>query len=602
MPKIVVDTSIIVNGQIIKKIESGELKDAEIIIPTAVLDELQSQAAQKKEQGFVGLEEIKKLQEFSQKGLTIRFDGKRPSLEEIRLAQHGRIDAIIKDVAKQNDATLYTSDYVQSLVAQAEGVPVSYIKPEEKHTQLEFSRFFDPDTMSVHLKEGMKPRAKRGRPGSFKLVEIDDVTLSHDYMHNIATQILEASKTKDSTNIEISKPGALVIQYKDYRIAITRPPFSEAYEITIVHPIVKMALDEYHVSEKLMKRFAESAEGVLISGPPGSGKSTLASSLANFYYSLGKIVKTFESPRDLQVDAGITQYTRLDGSFENSADILLLVRPDYTIFDEVRRHEDFRVFADLRLTGVGMVGVVHANSPIDAIQRFVGKIELGMIPSIIDTVVFVKDGKISKTYDLELKVKVPSGMVEQDLARPVIEIKDFETAALEYEIYTFGEENVIIPVSKKSAKGGIERLAEDRVKAEFRRYDPRAEVEVLSGNSVKVIVDRQYIPSIIGRGGSKINDLEKMLQVHIDVVPRDSVDTSENFEVPFDFSETKTDLILEVGRQNSGTRADVFVADRNVASSRVDRKGRIKISKRSDAGKKIMKNAFTKNDIQVFIK
>ena len=39
----------------------------------------------------------------------------------------------------------------------------------------------------------------------------------------------------------------------------------------------------------------------------------------------------------------------------NTADILLLVRPDYTIFDEVRRREDFGTFADLRLTGVGMV-------------------------------------------------------------------------------------------------------------------------------------------------------------------------------------------------------------------------------------------------------
>ena len=85
---------------------------------------------------------------------------------------------------------------------------------------------------------------------------------------------------------------------------------------------------------------------------PGSGKSTLASGLANFYHNKGKIVKTFESPRDLQVDPGITQYSKLDGSFDNTADILLLVRPDYTIFDEVRRREDFGTFADLRLTGV----------------------------------------------------------------------------------------------------------------------------------------------------------------------------------------------------------------------------------------------------------
>ena len=135
---------------------------------------------------------------------------------------------------------------------------------------------------------------------------------------------------------------------------------------------------------------------------------------------------------------------------------MLLVRPDYTIFDEVRRREDFVTFADLRLTGVGMVGVVHANSPLDAIQRFIGKIELGMIPNVLDTVVYIKGGQIDKIYDLELTVKVPTGMTESDLARPVIEIKNFQDDVLEHEIYTFGEENVIVPVAKKVDKVGIQ--------------------------------------------------------------------------------------------------------------------------------------------------
>ena len=138
-----------------------------------------------------------------------------------------------------------------------------------------------------------------------------------------------------------------------------------------------------------------------------------------------------------------------------------------------------------------MVGVIHANSPIDAIQRFIGKIELGIIPSVIDTVVFVKDGTISKVYELELSVKVPSGMTEQDLARPVIDIRDFEDHKLEYEIYTFGEENVIVPVLKKESKFGIEKLAEERIKEVLRRFDPNADVEILSENKVKVKVEKR---------------------------------------------------------------------------------------------------------------
>lgn len=604
MSKIVIDTSIIINGQIIKEVETSSLENVEIIIPMAVLDELQSQAAQKKEQGFIGLEEIKKLQNISSKhGISIKFEGKRPSVDDVRLAKRGRIDAIIQDVAKHHDAILYTSDYAQSLVAQAEGIKIKYQKPEQEEKELEFLRFFDTQTMSVHLKEGLPPFAKKGKPGEFELTKLEEKILTRDYLHSIATQILERSKISDSSTIEISKAGALVIQYEDYRIAITQPPFSEGYEITIVHPIVKLSLNEYNVSEKLMARFSERAEGILISGPPGSGKSTLASSLANFYYSGGKIVKTFESPRDLQVDIGVTQYTRLDGSFENSADILLLVRPDYTIFDEVRRREDFRIFSDLRLAGVGMVGVVHANSPLDAIQRFIGKIELGIIPNVLDTVVFVKDGKIAKVYELELKVKVPSGMIEQDLARPVIEIRDFEDHNLEHEIYTFGEENVIVPVSKKATKFGVEQLAEEKVKDVFKKFDPRAEVEILSENSVKVKVDKQNIPSIIGRGGSTINDLEKRLKVHIDVVEKGPSDeTQTDYELPFTFSESKTAVILSVSREYTGMHADVYVDDKYITSSRIGRKGQIKIPRRSDAAKQLMKFAASQNDIQIFLK
>jgi len=86
LTKIVLDTSIIINGQIIALVNGGSIQNTEIIIPMAVLDELQSQASQKKEQGFVGLEEIKKLQDISGKhGLAITFEGKRPGIDDVNL-------------------------------------------------------------------------------------------------------------------------------------------------------------------------------------------------------------------------------------------------------------------------------------------------------------------------------------------------------------------------------------------------------------------------------------------------------------------------------------------------------------------------------------
>ena len=601
---LVADTSVIINGNLAKQIESGSIRNSEIIIPQAVFDELQSQASNHKEQGFVGLEQIQKLNQLSENyGIKIILKGSHPTIDDIKFASSGRIDALIIDIAKQNEAILYTSDNVQRLVAQAEDVETIFLKPKIIHEDLEFLKFFDSTTMSIHLKENQYPLAKRGKPGEFLLTKIGEDILTKDYLKIISSQILSATNISDSSTIEISKTGASVIQHDDYRIAITYPPFSESYEITIVHPTVKLSLEDYTISESLMARLTDRAEGIVISGAPGSGKSTLASGLANFYHDQGKIVKTFESPRDLQVDAGITQYGKLDGSFDNTADILLLVRPDYTIFDEVRRREDFTTFSDLRLTGVGMVGVIHANSPLDAIQRFIGKIELGIIPNVLDTVVFVNNGDIEKVYDLELKVKVPTGMTESDLARPVIEIRNFEDNALEHEIYTFGEENVIVPVAKHGKKVGIEKLAEDKIKDYFAKYDSNAQVEILSENRVKVSVHEDCIASIIGRGGTNINEIEKFLNVHIDIVAKDSelLSLTDN-DLAFSFSESKTALLLTVNREYTSMHADIYTNDKFFASVKIGKKGQIKIPKRSDIGRNLLNSTSSQNDIQLFLK
>ena len=55
---IVADTSVIINGNLTQQLESGDIRNTDLIIPQAVFDELQSQASNHKQQGFVGLEQI----------------------------------------------------------------------------------------------------------------------------------------------------------------------------------------------------------------------------------------------------------------------------------------------------------------------------------------------------------------------------------------------------------------------------------------------------------------------------------------------------------------------------------------------------------------
>ena len=89
----------------------------------------------------------------------------------------------------------------------------------------------------------------------------------------------------------------------------------------------------------------------------------------------------------------------------------------------MRKTDDFKVFADMRLAGVGMIGVVHATRPIDAIQRMIGRVELGMIPQVVDTVIFIDAGAVVNVYELKFTVKVPYGMFEADFARPVMTLR-----------------------------------------------------------------------------------------------------------------------------------------------------------------------------------
>lgn len=594
--RIVPDTSIIIDRKLSELIKAGKLKDVEIIIPVAVLDELQAQASRGREMGFIGLDELKNLRELAkEKDLKLRFTGKRPSLEDIQLAKAGRMDAIIRDVAKDEDAEFLTADYVQALVGEAEGVHTRYIPAEIKTTGLKFEDFFTPDTISVHLKEKVKPLAKRGRPGKFKLLEVGDKPLTAEDIEHIITEISDATRISEEGSVEISKRGALVIQLGEYRIAIARPPFSDGVEVTIVRPIIKMKLEEYNLSERLMTRLSERAEGVLIAGPPGSGKTTLASGLAEFYMKKGKIVKTLESPRDLQVDPAITQYAPLEGDFEKTADILLLVRPDYSIFDEVRKPKDFGVFADLRLAGVGMIGVVHASKAIDAIQRFMGKIELGVIPHVIDTIIFVDAGKVEEVYELSMVVKVPSGMIEADLARPVVEVKDFESGMLKYEIYTFGEENIVIPV-KTTRPSATKRLAAQQIMEEIARFDPLAEIEIINENSARIRVDNRVIARLIGKDGTTINKIQDHLGIHLDVEPKLA---AIGKEITYDIKESGNAIEFKFDRKLIGKSANIYIEDSFLFSAIVGKKGKINVTKRSDIGREIVKAVVSNKKIKV---
>jgi len=576
------DTSAVIEGLLTSMVERGEIK-GKILIHKAVIAELEHQANYGKEIGFLGLEEIKDLRELAQKkGIKVEYVGERPSRYQIRGARAGEIDAMIREAAWENGATLITCDTVQAETAKAIGMKVIFIKKVKRRRKLLLEKFFDEETMSVHLKEKTVPFAKKGKPGSWRFVKLSKKMMSHKEILEIAKQIIEMAKMTEGSFVEVERKGSTIVQLGPYRVIITWPPFSDGLEITAVRPIRKLSLEEYGLDPKLMERLEKKAEGILIAGEPGAGKSTFAQALAEFYASKDKIVKTVEAPRDLQLPPEITQYSKNIGTSDEIHDILLLSRPDYTIFDEMRNTPDFKLYTDMRLAGVGMVGVVHATTPIDAIQRFIGRVELGMIPSIIDTVIFIKDGEVQKVYELKMTVKVPTGMTEADLARPVIEVRDFLTGQLEYELYSFGEETAVVPIVKERSRA--RELASKTIEREMRRLvRGEVKVEVPSDRKAVVYVEEKEVPKLIGRKGKRIASIEKKLGMSVDVRPL------EKERIDFDVEIGNKNVIVYVEPGLVGKNVEIWIDGKKVFESTVGKKGMIRIRRRSEVGEEIVR-------------
>jgi len=132
--EIVPDTSVVIDGRVSTQVAADADADsmgfagATVAVPEAVVGELESQANDGRETGWEGLSELQRLVELDEDGtVTVEYVGRRPEAAEKHAANEGDIDALIRDIAAERDATLVTSDAVQAEVAEATGLSRSRI-------------------------------------------------------------------------------------------------------------------------------------------------------------------------------------------------------------------------------------------------------------------------------------------------------------------------------------------------------------------------------------------------------------------------------------------------------------------------------------------
>ena len=74
------------------------------------------------------------------------------------------------------------------------------------------------------------------------------------------------------------------------------------------------------------------------------------------------------------------------------------------------------------------------------------------------------------------------------------------------------------------------------------------------------------------------------------------------FHHPYDYGESGTALIFEVDRQYTGNVASFVVNDEFLFSSRIGKKGKIKILKRSTEGKRFSRFVNHDDNLEIFLK
>ena len=381
-------------------------------------------------------------------------------------------------------------------------------------------QYFDETTMSLHIKANRPMTVKKWQPWGRKPFKLDVMT--KDALYALIDVIFQEVEARDDGFLEIDRSLSKVLQLGPYRIVIVYPPLSDGLEITVVKPTTRLTITDYNLQPEVLDLLKNKSKGILVSGAPWSGKTTFAQALVDLYESEDHVIKTIESPRDLLVSDDVVQYSFTYGSHEEIRDILLLSRPDYTVYDEVRNKHDFELYKDLRLTGIGLIGVIHATKPIDGIQRFIGNIEMGIIPQVIDTVIYIDKGKIGEIYHLKLSVKVPDGMMSDDLARPVIQIGSFLTKKPAYEIYTFGEQVVVMPLDGEAtgwSKRGtwVSHYAKQAIQQRLLQVIPCDFLVWVGTNDIHLYVPESYKWRIIGKSWATINELEKSLGLSVNV-------------------------------------------------------------------------------------
>jgi ATPase len=301
-----------------------------------------------------------------------------------------------------------------------------------------------------------------------------------------------------------------------------------------------------------------------------------------------------------------------------------------------------------------MVGVIHANSVRDAVQRFADRVDFSVLSQIASTIVFVKEGVITKIYDVSFTIKVPEGMASEMHIRPVTTVADQETSELVLDIFRYDGETIVMPVmagvlpqapvpavqpvamAKATAQTQVQsigqpvamsqpvrapvaaheaprneseerpgwKLTEKEIQREIGRYtEGFVDVQMVSDTKAIVYIDDKDVPAAIGKGGKNVSAIVNKIGIGIDIKPRSEFDRQQaqpkndeeiNLGGGIKIQTDKKQLTI-IAPDMSGKIVDVFAGKEYLFTATVNESGEISLSKNSSIAQEMIRR-YTNNE------
>ncbi|MEM3105229.1 MAG: ATPase, partial [Candidatus Bathyarchaeia archaeon] len=193
------------SGLLSRLILDGRIK-GKILVHNSIIKRLEHKALNG---DFRGVEELEHIRRYAE-SLGLRFE---------ILNGDSNIDPkeALREVALKTDSIIVTPDYVSAAISKALGIKVLH---ERAQVEKRLEDFFNDGTMSVHLKEGVPPRVKKGKPGRWTFEVLHSKPLSRKDIEDIVNDILNRARAGEGF-IETDRNGSSIIQLGTYRIVIT---------------------------------------------------------------------------------------------------------------------------------------------------------------------------------------------------------------------------------------------------------------------------------------------------------------------------------------------------------------------------------------------